>query len=253
MKTLSSEKKIAVVSGGAGYLGSAVVRRLVQDGFVIALMYNSSPKQTVDEIITSLPGVGHKAYVCDLKNKDEVENSISTIEKEIGHIYIAVHTAGVVPVPKRLHQSSFEDLQKEFENNIVGSFNFLTACARAVKEHKQGVLVGVTTAGVVTGHNTKSRGLYSVSKFALQGVLTSLKEELEAYNVRVYSVAPGVMEGGMNKATPKAFIDMVRSVSPTKKITDALEVASVISYLCSENSIEEAGLTCLVAPETDVS
>ena len=248
--TSERAKKVAVISGGMGYVGSEVVRKLALDGFSVALLYHKSKKSTVLEAVSKLSGSGHKSYQCDLENHKQVEKTIEKIEKELGNIYVCVHTAGTLPERKQLHLSSVSDLRKQFETNIFGSFNFLSTCATRLKEHKSGVMIGITTAGVISGVNTKARGGYSVTKFALQGMLTALKEELSPYSVRVYSVAPGVMSGGMNSGTPQAFIDIVKEKSPTKTLANAKDVSETISFLCSQKSRAITNLTLLVAPES---
>lgn len=250
MNTPIAQKRVAVISGGTGYVGSAVAVRLAKDGMSVAVLHNSSPESRVQELLTTLEGFSHKAYKCNLQNAGEVTATIDTIEKEMGNIYACVHAAGGMPKPKQLHLSPLEDLKEQFTVNVFGSFNFLSSCATRLKEHKEGILIGITTAGVVTQSNTKARGTYSVVKFAVQGMLVALKEELASSNVRVYSVAPGVMEGGMNSGTPKAFIEIVKHASPTGTITNAMEVADKISYLCSDASIGVTDLTFLMAPET---
>ena len=250
MNTSTTQKRIAVISGAMGYVGFEVAKKLVEDGMCVAMLYHTTGQDVVSEKLSSLVGGGHRAYKCDLRSRTDVDAVVGLIEKEMGPIYVCIHAAGVIPKLKQLHLSSLEDWEGQFETNIFGSFNFLSACALVLKEHKEGVVVGITTASVVTNINTKARGAYSVIKFALQGMLVALKEELAPSNVRVYSVAPGFMAGGMNSIMPKAFVEIVRSSSPTKTLTNASEVADKISYLCSDESLGITDLTFLLAPET---
>lgn len=252
MNTQNTNKRIAVISGGTGYVGFETAKKLAEDGMSVAVLYHNALVDEVNEKLTTLKGDGHKAYKCDLQSKEIVKETIESIEKEMGNIYACIHTAGVIPKPKQLHLSSVEDLREQFDVNVFGSFNFLAMCASRLKEHKRGVIIAITTANVVTQVNTKARGVYSVIKFALQGMLVALKEELSSSGVRVYSVAPGFMEGGMNKDIPKAFVEMVRQSSPTRTLTDGEQVAKKIVYLCSDDAMNEKELTFLLAPETDV-
>ncbi len=245
--------RIAVISGAMGYVGFEVAKKLAHEGMQVAMLYHSTSEEVVAEKLGSLVGKGHHAYKCDLQEREQVEDVIASIEKEMGEIYACVHAAGVIPKLKQLHLSSLEDLEEQFDVNIFGSFNFLSACALKLKAHQMGVIVGVTTANVVTNVNTKARGAYSVIKFALQGMLVALKEELNPSNVRVYSVAPGFMAGGMNSVIPKAFVEIVKNSSPSKTLTNASEVAEKISYLISDKAKDVDELTFLIAPETDVS
>lgn len=232
----NTSQKVVVVSGGAGYVGSAIVRRLEQEGFTVAALYRHE-----------VPQNGHP-YQCDLSNTGAVTATFDTLERELGPLYAGVHAAGSLPLPKQLSQLSSAELREQFDKDVFTGFAFLSECARRLKGHDTGVLVGITTAGVATSVNTKARGAYSPVKFALQGMLVALREELASSGIRVYSVAPGVMEGGLNKGTPKAFLDMVRALIPSKTLATVDDVALKVSGLLSEGNTETE-LTILVAPE----
>jgi NAD(P)-dependent dehydrogenase (short-subunit alcohol dehydrogenase family) len=92
-------------------------------------------------------------------------------------------------------------------------------------------------------------GAYIPAKYAVQGMLVMLREELSPQGVRVYSVAPGFMHGGMNSDVPMAFAEMIREKSDTKKLTTAVDVAERVAYLCNDKSREEKSLTFVVSEE----
>lgn len=246
-------QKNAIVSGAFGYVGFEISKKLAQDGMRIALLYHNSTEEVIAQKLTELSGGGHRAYRCDLKNVDEVQRTIDTIEKDMGSLYACVHAAGVKPKRKQLLISSIDDLKEQLEGNVIPSFNFLSLCAKKLKEHGEGVLVGITTVGVVAPKAARSLGAYIPAKYAVQGMLTMLKEELSESSVRVYSVAPGFMHGGMNNDIPKAFADMIQEKNPAKKLTTATDVAEKIAYLCSGGANQEEDLTCIVAQENELS
>lgn len=241
--------RIAVISGGAGYLGSAIARALAKQGMSIALLYHTTTEEKVQDIIASLPGTSHRAYKCDIHNEQEVATTIESIEKDMGKIFACVHTAGTKPIRKTLIATSSKELEDALHTHTLGAFALLSLCAKKLKEHKHGVIVGVTTVGVVIPEATHSLGGYIPAKYALQGMLTMFKEELKNSGVRVYSVAPGFMEGGMNSDIPKAFVEMIRTKSKTKQLTTAEDVAEKIAYLCSDTANNDNTLTHVVALE----
>lgn len=242
------QKKIVVISGAFGYVGLEVAKEISKIGFSVAFLYNSSPLEEVEDTIKNFPGEGHRAYKCDLSNPQEVDSVINQIEEEQGVIVIAVHAAGKKPERKKLHLTTYEELQGQLNNNVVGSFNFLTACARKLKEHKHGLLVGITTVGVIVPEATKSLGAYIPAKFAVQGMLTMLKEELAPYGVRVHSVAPGFMPDGMNADIPQAFVQMIQTKTSKKELAKANDIAKLVVDLY-QNSTESDILTIPIAPE----
>lgn len=231
--------RVAVVAGGTGYVGSAIAKRLAADGMRVAALSRSAPA-----------GDAAGAYQCDLRDAAAVTAALARIEAEMGPLAAAVYAAGDMPPRVQLHLASDDDLRAQFETNVFGAFHFFRECAARLKARGQGVLIGITTAAVATPVNTKARGVYSPVKFAQQGILAAFKEELAAAGVRVYSVAPGVMPGGLNSATPQAFLDMVRAKAPGGKLAEGDDVAAAVSYLCSPEGAAFTDLTMLVAPET---
>lgn len=239
MNISNTQQKIAVISGGTGYVGFEVARKLSDDGMLIAVLYHQKSEEEVKGMMKTLKGAGHNAYMCNLEDSDNVKQTLELIEKEMGNIYACVHTAGKKPKRKQLSLSTLEDLKEQLDGNVITSFNFLSACSEKLKEHKEGVMIGITTIGVVLPEATKSLGAYIPAKYAIQGMLTMFREELVPYSVRVYSVAPGFMEEGMNGDIPKAFVEMIKEKSPTKQITSVEDVANVISKLCSDNTVKD--------------
>ncbi len=231
MNTEDRTKKIAVISGGFGYVGLAVARRLSKAGFSLALLYKNTTEEECATRLKELTGEGHRAYKCDLTNAEEVANILSLIEQEQGTITIAVHAAGQKPDRKKLHLTTLQELESQLQNNVVASFNFLTAFGKNLKEHRSGVLVGITTIGLVVPDATKSLGGYIPAKYAVQGMLTMLRDELAPSGVRVYAIAPGFMPDGMNADIPKAFVQMIEAKVPDKKLAQASDIADKIQML----------------------
>jgi len=243
----SEHKKIAVISGGTGYLGRVVAKELSKQGMIIAILSRDKSKEEAQSILKSLSGSSHKIYNCDLSDESMVQKTIDSIEKEMGKIFVCIHTAGIKPLRKTLLNTTSKELEEALQTHVIGGFNFLSICAKKLRDSKEGVIVGVTTAGVVIPEAVRSLGGYIPAKYALQGILIMLREELKDSKVRVYSVAPGFMEGGMNSDIPKAFIEMIRMKN--KKLTTPEDVAEKIAYLCSDDSKGEDNFTHVVAAE----
>lgn len=246
----NTNNKIAVITGALGFIGQAIALSLAKDGFTLALIYRKTGKDACGEILKNLSGENHKSYECNLNNSKEVEKVIKDIENDMGRIYAFIHAAGTLPIQKYIHLLTSKEVEESIEKEIIPAFNFLSIGARNLKDKKEGVIIGITTAGVITDKNTKARGVYSLIKFGIQGMLTVLMEEMKPYGVRVYSIAPGVVEGGLNKNTPKAFLDMVKAKTPNNKLATREDIANRISSLCNEVENKLNEFTILIAPES---
>jgi 3-oxoacyl-[acyl-carrier protein] reductase len=242
------KRRIAVVSGATGYVGSEIARALAADGMQIAALYREAAD--IDAFLSDLPGTGHRAYACDLRNEKETGAILAAIERELGPLYVCVHAAGEKPNRKRLIFVDADELRAQLEANVVGSFNFLAECARKMKEHGSGVIVGITSAAVVNTDAARGLGAYVPAKYALQGILAMLRDELASAGIRVYSVAPGLMSGGMNKDMPFAFMEMAKAKSSSKKLATAKDVATMVAACVAPDSPEREFIV-LIAPEIE--
>ena len=200
---------------------------------------------------TKIPDImsgDHTSYKCDLENNKEVESTLIRIAAELGEPYAYIHAAGTGPARKKFLAVTEEDMHEQFTHTVMQSFNFFTNTAARLKTNGNGVLIGITTAGVLHSGATAGLGAYIPAKYAVQGMLTMLHNELAPHMVRVYSIAPGFMAGGMNAEIPKAFVEMIKVKSATHTITDADLVAEKIIELCDPDTTLN-DFTVLIAPE----
>ena len=83
---------IAVVTGASGGIGAEIAKRLAQDGFSVALIYNRNAEKaqkTADEI--TLSGGSAKTYKCDVRDSSEITSAIEAIERDFGEISVLVN------------------------------------------------------------------------------------------------------------------------------------------------------------------
>jgi NAD(P)-dependent dehydrogenase (short-subunit alcohol dehydrogenase family) len=242
-----NKQKVILISGFTGYLGSEFSRKLSKDGFLIAGLYNKVTEPFVKDTLVSLHGNSHGAYSCNLENPKDISKTIEDIEEKQGKLYALVHCAWIKSERKQLNNCTPEEVLEEFNGNVLNSFNLISACAKIFKEQKEGVIIGITTAGVVIPEAAKNLGVYILGKTALQGMLSTFKTELSPA-VKVYSIAPGFMAGGINKDIPNAFVEMIKQKSLNQNITNPNEIAETISSICL-GKIEQEDMTILIAPE----
>lgn len=236
-------KKIAIISGASGYVGKAVAKLLHEKGFNLALISRHGISE--DYLV---PKESYKGYSCDLSSQEEVAKMFDEIKKDFGGTDLVVHAAGLKPERKKLLLTSIDSFNAQMEQNVLASFNFLTAGGKFLQSSGGGVLAGITTIGVTRSESAKSLGAYIPAKYAVQGMLSMLKDEL-APSVRVYSLAPGFMDGGMNSSIPKAFIEIIKSKSKDHKLATGEDIANSIVELYENTSLHINDLTIEIAPE----
>jgi NAD(P)-dependent dehydrogenase (short-subunit alcohol dehydrogenase family) len=218
--TPTPRAKIALISGSSGYLGSEIARKLGEEGYTVVPIHHSS-----------------------LAQSESIQEIIRTIVSEQGDLEVCVHAAWSPLEYKNLTDCTDADMRRHFEENVYPSFNLLRACAAHFAAQKRGTIIGITTAYVLVAPRRQSKGLggYIPAKYAVQGMLATLREEVAASGVQVYAVAPGFMDGGLNRDVPKVFVDMLKAKSPGS-VARREDVAAIVADLCAGKSTP-AGLT----------
>lgn len=231
---MTNEHKKVVISGGLGYLGQELTKRFLEEGWSVVALYHSSPEEKRTTFLESLPEplrTSISFVKCNLANKDEIRDVLQLLGSST-----YVHAAGNSFVRGELSSMTTDEMNTQWNTNALPAFTFLTAAASLCKVEKRGIIIGVTTIGVHVPEATKHMGGYIAAKYAQHGMLIQLHEELQKVGVRVHEVAPGFMEGGLNKDIPRAFVELAIKNSKTGAITDPHDVAQKIVELCTQEN-----------------
>jgi len=184
--------RVALVTGGAGGIGGAVVRKLAQAGVSgVVINYRKSSKnaeELADEIERG--GVKGIAIQADVQSEDQVRSMIGTIQDQFGRLDILINNAGVTYWVKLSDLDGLTDeiWDEILDVNVKGAFR----CARAAQkllEANQGMIVNVSSISGVLAPSTMSSLAYGTAKAALIYMTGGLAVAM-APKVRVNCVAP---------------------------------------------------------------
>src|SRR5215217_4792476 len=127
MKTLSG--KIALVTGGAGGIGSAICKKLAGEGASVIITYNSNPDKA-QQLLIELQGNTNNVFHAAVNDSFKLKSLSSFINEKYGKLDILVNNAGITtPVPHDdLDGLSDEWIDKIFTTNVRGSFAMIRAC-----------------------------------------------------------------------------------------------------------------------------
>jgi len=183
---------VALVTGGAGGIGGAVVRALAKAGVAgIVVNYRKSSKEA-EALATEIERGGVKALAlqADVQSDLQVRAMIQTIESEFGRLDVVVNNAGVTHWVKLADLEGLTDpiWDEILDVNVKGTFR----CARAAQkllEANQGMIVNVSSISGVLAPSTISSLAYGTAKAALIYMTKGLAVAM-APKVRVNCVAP---------------------------------------------------------------
>ena len=248
--------RVALVTGGAGGIGGAVVRHLAKGGIHgIAVNYRQSSKEATDLVAeTEQCGVKALAVQADVRSEAAVRSMIERVGQQLGRLDILVNNAGVT---HWVQLSDLESLTDEMwdeilDVNLKGAFRCARAAASLLAAH-QGMVVNVSSISGVLAPSTMSSLPYGTAKAALIYLTKGLAVAM-APNVRVNCVAPSFTDTPwMSEHFGADYPNVVAKAAsgyPLRRIASADDIAGAIlgiitggDFVTGQTVIVDGGLS----------
>ncbi|MFD4819615.1 SDR family oxidoreductase [Peribacillus butanolivorans] len=251
---LDLEGKVAIVTGGASGIGLHIKEGLVNSGAkVVVSDLNVEEGQQAD---------GSYFVKCDVTNKVSVDNMVAKTVELFGSVDILVNNAGV-NLPRLLvdvqgEKPEYELSEKDFDFMVAvnqkGPYLCAQASAREMVKQNKGVIINIASEAGQEG--SAGQSCYSATKGAVISFTRAWAKELGKYNIRVISVAPGIMETTeMRTSTYNEALAYTRGVTvdglasdysksiPLGREGKLKEIGDLVSYLASHRSSYITGTT----------
>ena len=195
---------IAIVTGGTGALGSAVVKALLEAGAIVALPYRSDG--ALDELRTQeniAPGAPLSGAAVDLTDPDGVRAFYDRVAQDHGGIDIVINAAGGFGGGDPVHKTSWDLWQQQLDINLKTTVLSCQAAIPHLIERGGGSIVNVSTrTATQPGANLAA---YAAVKRAVLQLTDALAAELRAQDITVNAVLPSVIDTPANrKSNPNA-------------------------------------------------
>ncbi len=228
MSTTPNNSRVALVTGGSGGIGKAVVEKLADDGFAVAVHYAGNQAKA-DALVTDITAAGGKAIAVGGDVADEVamKAAFDAVEAAFGGIDVVVNTAGIM-ILSPIATLNLDDLDRMHRTNIRGTFVVSQLAANRLRAG--GAIINFSTT--VTRTSFPTYGAYVASKAAVEGITLILARELRGKDVTVNAVAPGPT------ATP-LFLDgkdeqtiaNLAKAAPLERLGQPADIAETVAFL----------------------
>lgn len=183
--------KTAVITGGAGGLGRALAKRLLAEGWHVALL--DLPGEELDAARDL--GAEVSLYPCDLTDEDAVRKTCAELIASRPSIDLVIYNAGITQIGL-FADMAMEAHRKVFEVNYFGAVHVAAALLRAVRDSGGAHVAISSVAGFAPLHR---RSAYSASKHALEGFFRTLASEEKPHGVAVHIAAPSFVATNLGK------------------------------------------------------
>jgi acetoacetyl-CoA reductase/3-oxoacyl-[acyl-carrier protein] reductase len=239
--------KIVIVTGAGGGIGQAIAMRFASEGaHVVGVDYNA---EWLDELRGRMAEKSHsfQSAVVDCIDYNAVMSAGAAIEKEHGRIDILINNCGQ---GGRERSGTFTDSQPDLwdfliNTNLRTTMNWSRAVAPGMRERKYGKIVNVASESAIYGDLKLVE--YAGAKGGVIGFTRGLARELGPYGININAVSPGVTNTRAIRDTPKEVVAAAIALIPRGRICEPEDMAAVIRFLASEDSLGVLGQNIIVS------
>ena len=223
--------KRVLVTGGASGIGAATVERFISEGAAVCLLdIDPGACERMKDDLMALAGF----VVCDVRNREQVEDAFQRVLVQIDGVDILINNAGVSIRHEFLHITP-EEWDWVIGANLTGAFHVaqVTAAHMIRKEH-DGVILNTASTNGIVGY--PSYAAYNASKAGLISLTKTMALEL-APKIRVNAVAPGYVTTAMQEREyTDQMLDAVNAKIPLQRHARPQEVADLFAFLASDEA-----------------
>lgn len=219
-------RRVALVTGGSGGIGSAVAGRLARDGIAVAVVYGHRRDAAI-EVCRAIRDEGGLAceIQADITRGPEVRRTFDECESRLGPPDIVCALAGNM-LTRSMAQLEEADFEAGFAVNVKGSMLTFAEAARRVP--RGGRIIGCSSSLVRQGRPGIS--LYVAGKAAVEQMVFTLAKELGERGITVNAVAPGPTNTGLLSEGGRATAPQM---TPLGRVAEPSEIAEVVAFLAS--------------------
>ena len=179
------EKKVILITGSSSGIGKATSEYLAKKGYRVI---GTSRKAQSKENTSSIPDISPCIIKMDITDKESIKKSIAFIQKKFGRIDVLINNAGT-GISGPLEETAVKDAQELFNTNFFGPLMVTQSVLPIMRSQQNGLIITISSIGGVLG--LPYQGLYSASKFALEGMMESLRMEVRRFGIKVVLIEPG--------------------------------------------------------------
>ena len=242
MRTLNG--MVAIVTGGGQGIGKAIAKQFLEDGCAgVAILQRNL--QLAETVAKEMDPTGEKviALKCDVSKDEDCKACVEAVKAKFGKVDILVNNAGITR-DKIFHKMTDEDWNMVININLTGMYNMTKYVVPYLREQESGSIINITSVSML---GNAGQANYAAAKAGMVGFTRTLGKELARKNVRINAIAPGFVETEMMLAIGLDKIEARKKTHPMQRIGAPSEIATIASFLASEDASWVTGQTIIAA------
>ena len=234
--TFDFKDRTALVTGGAQGFGLDIAKRFLNSGAKV-IIWDVDPKM-IEKVQKDLDNKNLTTNIVDVSNYKEVENCSKEITKKT-NIDILINNAGITGPTASLWEYDVELWKKIVDINLMGTFNCCRIIVPNMIKNNYGRIVNVASISGKEGN--ANAGAYSSAKAGVIGLTKSLGKELADKNISVNAITPTTANTRILKQMTEKHVNFMLSKVPRNRYLELEELASMVTWLSSEENSFSTG------------
>ncbi|MDC3062713.1 SDR family oxidoreductase [Candidatus Pelagibacter sp.] len=231
--------RVAVVTGGAQGFGLAITERFIEAGAKVVIW--DIDENAAKDAISKVKSENLSHQIVDVTNFEIVNKNLKEVEKKHGKIDIFVNNAGIAGMNTTVAEYPLDEWKKVMNLNLNSVFYCCKAVVPFMLKNDYGRIVNIASIAGKEGNPNASA--YSTSKAGVIGLTKSLGKELAQKNIAVNCVTPAAAKTRIFDQMTEEHINYMLSKIPRNKFAKVEELASLVTWLASEeNSFSTAAV-----------
>lgn len=228
---MTSERRIALVTGASRGIGRAIAHELGRQGRVV--IGTATSEAGAEKIAADLQaqGIEGTGMCLDVTDPASVEAVIKAINETYGAPTILVNNAGITR-DNLLMRMKEEEWDAVMDANLKSVYRVSKACLRGMTKARFGRIVNISSVVATMGNLGQAN--YAAAKAGMEGFARALAREVASRAITVNSVAPGFIATDMTEALPEAQHEALLTQIPLGRLGQPEEIAAAVGFLTSE-------------------
>ena len=225
--------RIALVTGGTGGIGTAIVKKLADQGHRVATNYRNEDKGLAWQ--RQMKDAGYDVILAqgDVSTPEEAEAMVRDVEKQLGPVDILVNNAGITR-DATFHKMTAQQWQEVINTNLNSVFNVTRPVIEGMRERKWGRIIQISSINGQKGQYGQAN--YAAAKAGMHGFTISLAQENAKFGITVNTVSPGYIGTDMVMAVPEAVREKIVAQIPTGRLGTPEEIAYAVSFFIPDEA-----------------
>ncbi|MFA5489217.1 MAG: acetoacetyl-CoA reductase [Candidimonas sp.] len=225
--------KLAYVTGGMGGIGTSICQRLAKDGFTVVA--GCGPSRNFQQWLDEQAALGYTfhASVGNVSDWDSTQDAFTRIADQFGRVDVLVNNAGITR-DGMFRKMSQDDWRAVMDTNLNSLFNVTKQVIEGMIERQWGRIINISSVNGQKGQFGQTN--YSTAKAGIHGFTMALAQEVANKGVTVNTISPGYIGTDMVRAIRPDVLEKIVATIPVKRLGTPEEIASMVSWLASEES-----------------